>query len=813
MGTMDALRHHLEWSRSPRLVLTDPRSGCVPDWLADLLVAAGDDGLAGLTAVYRQAERRAHQRENRVLRIRALLAEASVEFERTGVTPAEPLYYVAMQHCLARSATAAHYWIAVLLSRADIAPLYQARLWRELAALHEVDGSYETGLACIKESLAICARHPADGALQAAASQSHLQRSTLLRLSGRYAEARLAIASAQDASGSSPAPFVRGLLALRTAGLDLVIGHLDDAERRYAEAAELFDGVSANNRRYAILRQVTCLRGQGDWDAAATLATRLLDDVADDPYRTGQVLLELAEVEIERRNETGLTLVLDQAAPLLSEGDGVESLRWRTLLARSAVVFHKSDAATVQRARTALGEVLQIASRQGRGDVTRLLMALHTLAELSAVHELPFTSLHATRAAVLAAEIQRIAMTNTEDRWQMKRTREAVYSLAALLHTQHGRHADTAAVLELGKADLIELALGDPVLSLLTENLAPSPPLETQNELAEAVALLTDLTDSLSDITLSARTMPPLPGTAFPPAGFDQSLTIGLIDDERGWTAIRALGSPTATWSSSTVTAPANVSTLLTRLVRSPAPNLRGVSNDTWRQLGRFLIPNELGDSHSGSLLVSPDPRLWGIPWSALPLGERYLVDRGPLTLTPSLLSHSALQQRRPVPPLGSGPVNTHLDDSLCGSELERDALQRWSESTRPRPGLLYITGHASSPESAIGAERLDFDTLSRAHLPEIVILNGCWTGASRPVYGRDPFSLAVGALIGGAKHAIAGSGHIGSEASAHIGSGLLRHLAKGLEVASALRQAQITVRDDHPEAGPLDWGGLVAVG
>lgn len=810
MGAMDALRHHLEWSLSPRLVLTDPRSGCVPDWLADLLVTAGDDGLAGLTAVYRQAERRAQHRESRVLRIRALLAEASVEFERTGVTPAETLYYVVMQHRLARSATAAHYWCAVLLSRADIAPLYQARLWRELAALHEVDGSYETGLACIKESLAICARHPADGTLLAAASQSHLQRSTLLRLSGRYAEARLAIASAQDAAGPSPAPFVRGLLALRTAGLDLVIGHLDEAERRYAEAAELFDGVSANNRRYAVLRQVTCLRGQGDWDAAVDLATRLLDDVAGDPYRTGQVLLELAEVEIERRNETGLTRVLDQAAPLLSEGDGVESLRWRTLLARSAVVFHKSDAATAQRARTALGEVLQIASRQGRGDVTRLLMALHTLGELSAVHELPFTSLHATRAAVLAAEIQRIAMTNTEDRWQMKRTREAVYSLAALLHTQHGRHADTAAVLELGKADLIELALGDPALSLLTENLEPSPPLEPQKELAETVALLTD---SLSDITLSARTMPPLPGTAFPPAGFDQSLTIGLIHDERGWTAIRALGSPIATWSSSTVTAPANVSTLLTRLVRSPAPDLRGVSNDTWRQLGRFLIPNEVADSRSGSLLVSPDPRLWRIPWPALPLGERYLVDRGPLTLTPSLLSHSALHQRTPVPPLGSGSVNAHLDDTLCGSELERDALQRWSESARPRPGLLYITGHASSPESAVGAERLDFDTLSRAQLPEIVILNGCWTGAARPVYGRDPFSLAVGALIGGAKHAIAGSGHIGSEASAHVGSGLLRHLANGLEVASALRQAQITVRDDRPEAGPLDWGGLVAVG
>ncbi len=809
---MDALRHHLEWSRSPRLVLTDPRSGSVPAWLTDLLVAQADDDLAGLAGLYRLAERRAHQREHRVLRIRALLAEASIEFERTGVAPVEPLYYVVMQHRLARSATAARHWTVVMLNRADIAPLYQSRLWRELAALHEVDGSYERGLTCIDNSLAVCAQHPADEALQASATQSHLQRSTLLRLSGRYAEARGAIAAAQHAAGSSPTPFVRGLLALRTAGLDLVIGHLSDAERRYEEAARLFDGVSANNRRYALLRQVTCLRGQGNGDAAADLATRLLDEVADDPYRTGQIVLELAEVEIERRNETGFTRVMDQAAPLLSQGDGVESLRWRTLLARSAIVFDKRDGATVQRARTALCEVLQIASRQGRGDVTRLLMALHTLAELSALadDEPALLSLHATRAAVIAAEVQRIAMTNTEDRWQMKRTREAVYALAALLHTQHGRHADTAAVLELGKADLIELALGDPALSIVAQALAPTPPLEAQQDLTEAVANLTDaLTGARPPVTMA----PPLPSTTSAPAEFDHTLTIGLTVDERGWTAIRALGSPKNPWTSSTVTASAHVSALLTRLTRSSTPDVRGVSNATWRELGQLLIPSEVADSDSGTLLVSPDPRLWCLPWPALPLGERYLVDRGPLTLTPSLLSHSALRQRTPVLPRGPLSVTAQLDETLCGSALERFALQRWSESDKPQPTLLYVTGHASSPESAVGPGKLDFDSLSRAHLPEIVVLNGCWTGASRAVYGRDPFSLAVGALIGGAKHAIAGSGHIGSEASAHVGAEVLRHLSNGLDVASALRQAQIAVRESYPEAGPIDWGGLVAVG
>lgn len=808
---MDALRHHLEWSRTPELVLTDPRSGRVPEWLEGLLEPKLWD-LAALAEMYRQAERRAHRQENPRLRIRALLAEASIEYERTGATPAEPLYHVAMQHRLSRSPVAAHCWASTLLGRGDVTPLYQARLWRELAALQEVAGSYEQGLASIERSLAVCALHPHDGLLQTAASQSHLQRSTLLRLSGRYAEARAAISDAREAAGSSPSPQTLALLALRTAGLDLVIGHLDEAERGYEEAARLFKGVSPNNRRYALLRQVTCLRGQGQLGAAADLGTRLLDEVTGDPYRTGQVLLELAEIEMERRHETALTRILERAAPLLSGGDSLESLRWRTLFARSAVVFDHTDPVRLQQARTALAEVLAIAGRPERRDVTRLLIALHTLAELCSIAggEPSQLSLLATRSAVIAAELQRTAMTTAEDRWQMKRTREAVYALAALLHSQHGRHADVATVLELGKADLIEQALGNSALSLVAASLASTSPAGAQQTLSEA---LTSLTDALSGAGLQATAMPPLPGSAPFSAGFDQYLSIGLINDEGVWKAVRALGSRNGAWTSSTVTASPRGSALLTRLIQAPSPDVRGVSNQTWRELGDLLLPEELVDGASGSLLVSPDPRLWCLPWPALPFQGAYLVDLGPLTLTPSLQSHSALHCRTPTAPPDPQTHPGHLDDTLCGSELEREALRQWNQSLEPRPGLLYVTGHAASPESELGPAKLDFDSLSRGSLPEIVVLNGCWTGVTRPVYGRDPFSLGVGALIGGARYAIAGSGHIGSEASAHVGVDLLRRLSDGHDVASALRLAQVTVRENHPETGPMDWGGLVAVG
>lgn len=808
---MRALRHLSRWANSPRMVATEPQSGSVPDWLTDLLTWP-EGPQADLAALYREVGRRSRQREHRTMHIRALLAEASAEFERTGALPTEPLYYAVMQHRLARSSTAAQSWASALLRHKDLEPLYQARLWRELAAIHEVAGHYKQGLFSIDKSLAVCAHHPDDERFQAAAAQSQLQRSTLLRLSGHYAEARQAIADAREAAGSSTSPLILGLIAQREAGLDLVIGHLGAAERGYQEAARLFDGVSANNRRYALTRQVSCLRAQGDLDAAAELGAKLLAEVADDSYRTGQVLLELAEIQLERRSAPNFTLFMDQAAPLLSHGESVESLRWRTLLARSAIVFENRDGPTMVRAQTALCEVLHIANSEGRNDITRILMALHSLAELSTLAgaSQPEMTLQATRAAVIAAELQRTALVNVDDRWQMKQTREAVYAMSALLHTQLGQPADVAALLELGKADLIEQALGNPTVSLLQQNLASSPPPRTPQDLTDAVA---SLIKSLTGVRPPEKVLPPLPTTADPAAGFAHTLTIGVINDNSGWTAIRAFSSPGTSWASSTVQASPSVSALLTRLVHSASPDLRGVSNRTWQQLGTFLIPEELATFHTGSLLISPDPRLWRLPWAALPVGERYLIDRGPLILTPSLLSHSTLAQRPPACGNGREASNAVLDDTLCGSELESAALREWSRLHDALPGMLYITGHASSPESTLSAGKLDFDTLARSQLPEIVVLNGCWTGASRPVYGRDPFSLAVGALIGGARLAIAGSGHIGSEASARVGVELLRGLAEGEEALSALRQAQIGVRDSHPETGPMDWGGLVAVG
>jgi hypothetical protein len=43
------------------------------------------------------------------------------------------------------------------------------------------------------------------------------------------------------------------------------------------------------------------------------------------------------------------------------------------------------------------------------------------------------------------------------------------------------------------------------------------------------------------------------------------------------------------------------------------------------------------------------------------------------------------------------------------------------------------------------------------------LLLNGCWSGTAASRYGRDPLSLAVGSLHGGADTVIAGMGLTGA--------------------------------------------------
>ncbi|CAM3407459.1 CHAT domain-containing protein [Kibdelosporangium persicum] len=254
----------------------------------------------------------------------------------------------------------------------------------------------------------------------------------------------------------------------------------------------------------------------------------------------------------------------------------------------------------------------------------------------------------------------------------------------------------------------------------------------------------------------------------------------------------------------------------------------RGITRAKWDSLGAFLFPHEeiwSGTNESPrSVLVCPDPRLWQLPLGALTRDGVHLAGVAELVLTPSLrtaalvASRSRTRQSRPL-----GPTVSILDPRLPGHDVERQTLDMWAADHVEDSGLdmvsqacmLYISGRgdAAGESATLGHTAITLERLANLPLPPLVVLNGCWSGTAVSRYGTDPLSLAVGAMLGDADSVIAGTGAIGGIGSALVAQHLFPLLRSGIPVRSALRLAQLRVRDEHPELGPFEWAGLCMVG
>ncbi len=246
----------------------------------------------------------------------------------------------------------------------------------------------------------------------------------------------------------------------------------------------------------------------------------------------------------------------------------------------------------------------------------------------------------------------------------------------------------------------------------------------------------------------------------------------------------------------------------------------RGVARAVWRALGELLPAPEIwqgAPEAPRSVVICPDPRLWHVPYGALLRGDTALVDVAEATLTPSLRTLCLVRGRaRQAAPTGrdAGVAGSLLDDALPAHSRERAALDAWPGGHRPLrglshvaqlpdPALLYVSGHGAAPgDTALGPSGVTPDSLATLPLPELLLLVGCWSATAASRYGRDPLSLTVVGLLGGARTVVAGVGRVGERAAARIAAESLRYVAEGLPARSALRTAARTLRDRHPELG-----------
>jgi tetratricopeptide (TPR) repeat protein len=246
----------------------------------------------------------------------------------------------------------------------------------------------------------------------------------------------------------------------------------------------------------------------------------------------------------------------------------------------------------------------------------------------------------------------------------------------------------------------------------------------------------------------------------------------------------------------------------------SRSARLRASLDEILAELGRLLL-EPLADVLDGrAITVVPFGKLHGIPFHALRLGGRALVERHEVGYAPSVAHMGRLRTRasRTVERLWvaggaeGDPAATAMEiDELLetfGARAQRmtpaDAVGRL-RGGEFEGGALHLSGHgvfdAAMPQfSAVstgGAYLLAHD-LRRSRLElDLVTLSGCDTGRGRLVWGEEQVGLPNAFLAAGARAVVAGMWALEDGRARACMGGFYAQLAAGTAVRAALNQVQ----------------------
>ncbi|MFI6447810.1 CHAT domain-containing protein [Kitasatospora sp. NPDC050543] len=268
-----------------------------------------------------------------------------------------------------------------------------------------------------------------------------------------------------------------------------------------------------------------------------------------------------------------------------------------------------------------------------------------------------------------------------------------------------------------------------------------------------------------------------------------------------------------------------------------------------WRtELGERLMPAGLraylasidpdGDEPPPTLFIVPSRELWGLPFAALALGDRFLIDYAALSLLPSLrMIQSSVGIEETVEDDSPSRAIIYLH-GIEGADLERRQLigdypaGRLDEETDPkelvsklrngqkyRLGVLSAHGDGQSglahslwltstfPLSAAG--------LLNLRMPPSVVLGACWAGHLEFAPGEEPIGLPTVALTRGATSIIAALYSVPSYATGALLASCYRNMATGKAASHSLREAQrgyIRTHAPDDQGTPWHWAGLTTL-
>ncbi|MFD3940479.1 CHAT domain-containing protein [Streptomyces sp. NPDC058611] len=268
-----------------------------------------------------------------------------------------------------------------------------------------------------------------------------------------------------------------------------------------------------------------------------------------------------------------------------------------------------------------------------------------------------------------------------------------------------------------------------------------------------------------------------------------------------------------------------------------------------WRhELSKKLIPADLrtllretNDQDIGgipTLLIAPTGDLWGIPFAALDISGRYLIDCAALALLPSIRllaasAHSSVLGRDALKAFvytAEVASEKELEKLTCeyGDRLEvaRDAeevLDKLRSGDRYALGVLAVHGNSepglaqSLQLSRIPPRRLSAAQLLGLRLPAHLVLGACWSGRLSPIPGEEPLGLPTVALTRGTTTLTTALYPVPDEATGMILAEYYKQLATNVHPAQALRASQRRYISNASRAhldpvtgeAPWYWAGL----
>ena len=272
-------------------------------------------------------------------------------------------------------------------------------------------------------------------------------------------------------------------------------------------------------------------------------------------------------------------------------------------------------------------------------------------------------------------------------------------------------------------------------------------------------------------------------------------------------------------------------------------PNASGIGD----QIGQLLL-KPLGIQAGKRIIIVPHGPLHYLPFQALRLDGKYLIERNPISIAPSISIAARLAQRTPTTTaqllaFGNPTVSPDVADPLPGAEREvhelatqfpgaklyfnADANQTNFRANAPQSHLVHIAAHAMAdtldplhskvlladengqPNYLEAKDVLGMDLRNVA----MIALSACESGLGRVDDGDEVLGFTRSFLSAGTSTMLVSLWPVSDAATEKLMTTLYTDLARGEQVQDAMREAQLAVLADPETAHPYYWAPFNLIG